>query len=76
MEKGTRGRKSIFARQIAAQRANKEGTQSLNGTQTKDQSCGATHSASLPLESMDTEPSTSDVMCKSLKFVIFLFMVH
>lgn len=75
MEKGTRGRKSIFARQIAAQRANKEGTQSLNGTQTKDQSCGATHSASLPLESMDTEPSTS-VMGKLSKFVIFLFMVN
>ncbi|KAI7804611.1 RNA polymerase II-associated protein 1 [Triplophysa rosa] len=62
MEKGPRGRKSIFARQIAARRANKEDAHSLNGSGTEDQSCGATNFASLPLESMDTELSTSNVI--------------
>ncbi|KAA0711260.1 RNA polymerase II-associated protein 1 [Triplophysa tibetana] len=60
-EKRPRGRKSIFARQIAAQRGNKEGAHSLNGAGTKDQSCGDTNFASLPLESMDTGLSTTNV---------------
>lgn len=76
MEKAPRWRKSIFARQIAAQRANKESAQSLNGSGTKDQSCGATNLASLPLESMDIEPSKSLVIGNSSKNIIFLLIVN
>nr|XP_055027722.1 RNA polymerase II-associated protein 1 isoform X1 [Misgurnus anguillicaudatus] len=58
----SRGRKSIFARQIASQRANKDVTQCSSGYKTRDQSCKATNVVSLPPESMHTEKSTSDVL--------------
>uniref|UniRef100_A0A8C2DBD4 RNA polymerase II-associated protein 1-like n=1 Tax=Cyprinus carpio TaxID=7962 RepID=A0A8C2DBD4_CYPCA len=52
-----RGRKSIFARQIAAQRAKKEDVQSLNGSGTRDRSSASRH-----VENMETEQPESDVM--------------
>ncbi|XP_048047430.1 RNA polymerase II-associated protein 1-like [Megalobrama amblycephala] len=54
-EKAPRGRKSIFARQIAAQR-------SLNGSDTRDKSSASRHVGCSPLESMETERPESDVM--------------
>ncbi|ROL44981.1 RNA polymerase II-associated protein 1 [Anabarilius grahami] len=54
-EKAPRGRKSIFARQIAAQR-------SLNGSGTRDKSSASRHVGCSPLESMETERPESDVM--------------
>uniref|UniRef100_A0A671R2D2 RNA polymerase II-associated protein 1-like n=1 Tax=Sinocyclocheilus anshuiensis TaxID=1608454 RepID=A0A671R2D2_9TELE len=57
-----RGRKSIFARQIAAQRAKKEDVQSLNGSESRDQSSASRHVGFLPLVNMETEQPESDVM--------------
>uniref|UniRef100_A0A673LSK4 RNA polymerase II-associated protein 1-like n=1 Tax=Sinocyclocheilus rhinocerous TaxID=307959 RepID=A0A673LSK4_9TELE len=57
-----RGRKSIFARQIAAQRAKKEDVQSLNGSESRDQSSASRHVGFSPLENMETEQPESDVM--------------
>uniref|UniRef100_A0A672RD76 RNA polymerase II associated protein 1 n=1 Tax=Sinocyclocheilus grahami TaxID=75366 RepID=A0A672RD76_SINGR len=51
-ERAIRGRKSIFARQIAAQRAKKE------------DSSASRHVGFLPLENMETEQPESDVMGK------------
>uniref|UniRef100_A0A8C2DI55 RNA polymerase II-associated protein 1-like n=1 Tax=Cyprinus carpio TaxID=7962 RepID=A0A8C2DI55_CYPCA len=56
-ERAFRGRKSIFARQIAAQRAKKEDVQSLNGSGTRDRSSASRH-----VENMETEQPESDVM--------------
>uniref|UniRef100_A0A8C1DFN6 RNA polymerase II associated protein 1 n=1 Tax=Cyprinus carpio carpio TaxID=630221 RepID=A0A8C1DFN6_CYPCA len=56
-ERALRGRKSIFARQIAAQRAKKEDVQSLNGSGTRDRSSASRH-----VENMETEQPESDVM--------------
>ncbi|XP_056122321.1 RNA polymerase II-associated protein 1 [Rhinichthys klamathensis goyatoka] len=63
-ERAPKGRKSIFARQIAAQRSNNEDVQSLNGSETRDQSSASRHVGFSPLESMETERPESDVMAR------------
>ncbi|XP_026085453.1 RNA polymerase II-associated protein 1-like [Carassius auratus] len=57
-EKALRGRKSIFARQIAAQRTKKEDVQSLNGSETRDQSSSSRHVGVSPLENMTEHPGS------------------
>lgn len=57
-ERAPRGRKSIFARQIAAQRSKNEDVPSLNGSE----SSASRHVGFSPLESMETERPESDVM--------------
>ncbi|XP_052009874.1 RNA polymerase II-associated protein 1 [Xyrauchen texanus] len=55
-----RGRKSIFARQIAAQMAKKDYASSLNGSEPKEH--GSSNLVSSPLESMETEQTKSDAI--------------
>ncbi|XP_016382395.1 RNA polymerase II-associated protein 1-like [Sinocyclocheilus rhinocerous] len=61
-ERAPKGRKSIFARQIAAQRAKNEDVQSLNCSETRDQSSASRHVSFSPLENMETERPESNVM--------------
>ncbi|KTF74588.1 hypothetical protein cypCar_00029926 [Cyprinus carpio] len=64
IERAPKGRKSIFARQIAAQRVKKEDVQSLNGStsETRDQSSASRHMSFSPLENMETERPESKVI--------------
>lgn len=61
-ERAPKGRKSIFARQIAAQRAKKEDVQSLNGSETRDKSSASRHVSFSLLENMETERPETNVM--------------
>ncbi|XP_058605829.1 RNA polymerase II-associated protein 1 isoform X2 [Onychostoma macrolepis] len=61
-ERAPKGRKSIFARQIAAQRAKKEDVQFLNGSETRGQSSASRHVSFSLLENMETERPESNVM--------------
>ncbi|XP_073683087.1 RNA polymerase II-associated protein 1 [Garra rufa] len=54
-ERAPRGRKSIFARQIAAQRAKKEDVDPLNGSETRNQSSASRHVSFSPLENVESD---------------------